>query len=273
MSLPSKILGIMEQNPKFKYNVKAMYTTLFFKPDTPVDKKLLAQIRTTMNRLYKHGKIRQHARGFYQIKPSPKIIQKLETPDIKVHGVKIEYRLSENNIFGIHGITAQHNIIGFLDANRFEEVCNGEGVSLKRFSKNVWWEDRKITFTIHDCGLIEVFCSAGNNCMSLSDFYRFSDFISGFLNPICKFEKNKAMLRQIGLNRDFEEQQLEGVSCITLKRFLNDWCRVYQHDDVVRYEHHLKLDISLEDAFNSLSLLTFVPRNGNGVDNSEGMFR
>ena len=275
MSLPQKIMEVMEQNPKFKYNAKAMYTTLFFKSGKPVDKKLLAQVRTVMYRLYKNSKIRKLNRGYYQIKPAPKIIRDLENPETKVHGIKIEYRLSENNIFGIHGISAKHNIIGFIEGNGFEEVRNGGGVSLKRFSKNVFWDDRKITFTIHNCGLVEIWCSATDNCLSLQEFIRFTDFVRGFLNPICSFEKNKALLRQIGINRDFEEQRLDGVSSITIKKFLNDWCRVYQHNDVVRHEHHLKLEITLEDAFNSLQLLTYAPTNGNGknVDNSEGMFR
>lgn len=254
----------MEQNPKFKYSAKIMYQTLFYQPGKPIDKKLLAQVRTTMNRLNKNSKIRKLDRGYYQIKPLPPIIKKLEDPSMKVHGVKIEFRPFENNIFGIDGISAEHNIMSFLEINRFEEVCNGDGVSLVRFSKNVFWDDRKITFTIHGCGLIEIFCSASSNPMSLPDFFRFADFITGFLSPVCNFQKNKALLRQIGINRDFEELRLEGVSCITVKKFLNDWCRIYQHDGVVRYEHHLKLEITLEDAFNSLQLLTFAP-NVNGV--------
>jgi len=266
VSMPQKILAVMKQNPKFKYNAKAIYMTLFFKPDREVDKKLLAQIRTTLNRLVKDGKIRRYKRGHFQIKPSPEIVKKLDDPDVKVHGVKIEFRLEEHNILGIDGISAPHNITSFIDANRFEEVCNGEGKSMRRFSKKAWWEERNITFTIHDCGLIEIFCSASDNPMGLTDFFRFADFISGFLSPICKFQKNKAVLKQIGLNRDFEELQMEGVSCISVKKFLNDWCRIYQHQGVVRYEHHLKLDISLEDAFNSLQLLTYSPMNGNRPD-------
>ena len=104
--------------------------------------------------------------------------------------------------------------------------------------------------------------------MNLPDFVRFADFICGFLSSICKFQKGKAMLRQIGINRDFEEQRLDGVSCITLKKFMNDWARVYQKDDMVRYEHHLKLNITLEDAFNSLQLLTQAPAT-NGIKPDE----
>lgn len=261
--MPKKIMEIMEQNPKFKWTAKSLTSTLYYIPNVGIDKKILAQVRTTLYRLWNDGKIRRLNRGFYQVKPTPSIVKKLENPDVKVHGVKIEFRLDEHNIFGIDGISAHSNIVSFLDANRFEEVRNGNGVSLRRFSKNVFWEDRKITFTVHGCGLIEIFCSAGDNCMSLSDFFRFTDFISGFLMPICSFDKSRALLRQIGLNRDFEEMRLDGVSCITVRKFLNDWVRVYQHGDVVRYEHHLKLDITLEDAFNSLSLLTFSSfRNG-----------
>ena len=258
MTLPKQILDMMEKNPKFKYTAKIVYQILFYHAGK-IDKKLLAQIRTTMNRMHKQKKIRKLQRGYYQIKPSPPIIQKLEQPNVKVHGIKLEYRLSENNIFGIEGITPQHNILMYLKNNNFEDVNNSNGVFLKRLSKNIWWEERKITITIHNSGLIETFCSTGDNPMSMPDFFRFYDFMRGLLNPVCNFERNKVMVRQVALNRDFEELVLDGVSSVTLKRFMNDWCRIYQHDDVVRYEHHLTLDITLEDAFNSLQLLTGSP--------------
>lgn len=264
MSLSKQILDVMEQNPKFKYNCRAMYQALFYQHGGKVDQKLLAQVRTTLNRLHKNGKIRKVKRGRYQIKFAPKIIKKLEDPATKVHGLKIEYQFAENNILKIHGISAHSNILSFLRSNGFEEVRNGSGRSLRRFSKYVWWEDRKITFTIHNCGLLEIYCGASKNCMSFSDFVRFNDFLKGFLNPICEFEKSKAIVKQIALNRDFEELEMSGVSCITLKKFENDWCRIYQKDDIVRFEHHLKLEITLEDTFNSLQLLTYAPQlNGN----------
>lgn len=251
----------MEQNPKFKYTAKIMYQILFF-DNNKIDNKLLSQIRTTMTRLHKQKKIRKLKRGYYQIKPSPPIIKKLEDPNIKVHGLKLEYRLEKHNIFGIDGISAQHNILLYLKNNNYDKVNNHNGTFLKRYSKNLWWDDRKITITIHNSGLIEMFCSAGDNPLSLPDLFRFYDFLRGLMNPVCSFERNKIMLRQIALNRDFWEQQTDGFTSITLKKFLNDWCRIYQHDDKVRYEHHLKLEITLEDAFNSLQLLTYAPSNG-----------
>lgn len=248
----------MEKNPKFKYTAKIIHQILFYHRGK-IDKKLLAQIRTTMNRLHKQKKIRKLRRGYYQIKPSPPIIQKLENPKTKLHGIKLEYRLNENNIFGIDGISPQHSILMYLENNNYNKVNNSDGTFLKRFSKTIWWEERKITITIHNSGLIEVFCSTGDNPMVLPDFFRFYDFMRGLFNPVCIFERNRILVRQVALARDFEELTLDGVSSITLKRFMNDWCRVYQHEDVVRFEHHLTLDITLEDAFNSLQLLTGSP--------------
>lgn len=84
MTLSQNILEVMEQNPKFKYTSRIMYQTLFYKPGEIIDIKLLAQVRTTMNRLHKQSKIRKLKRGYYQIKPSPEIIKKLEDPSIKI---------------------------------------------------------------------------------------------------------------------------------------------------------------------------------------------
>jgi len=271
LSLSQQIVEILEDNPRCSLNAKAIFDMLYkdkkhiMKPSEY--KPIIAKIRTECLRLSKRKKIRHKTRGFYQAKPSPKIIQKLENPETKLHGIKLEFNITENNISKIHGISAQNNILQFLDANRFELVTKKDGKSLRRWTKGILCLDRWITVTVHENSLIEVFCSCGNNPMSYPEFIRFGDFLSGFFQPIIIFKNREVMIRQVALNRDFWEQELSGVTCITFHKFRNDWCRVYQRNDGrVRYEHHLTLDITLEDAFNSLQLLTGSPdiKIGNG---------
>lgn len=264
MSLSKNIIEIMKRNSKYKFTAMVLYASLFFKENTPTDKKLLAQIRTELSRLEKRKKIRKMKHGYYQIRPAPEIIEKLEDPQVKLHGIKLEHNHFENNTLGIHGISAQtNNIFNFLNANRFDKVKTKRGTFLKRWTKSMWWEERNITITIHENGLIEIFCNASSNPLPFPEFCRYCDFLTGYFQPITSFKRRDVMMKQVGINRDFEEQQLDGVSCITLHKFMNDWARVYQKDDLVRYEHHLKLEITLEDAFNSLQLLTTPTTNGN----------
>lgn len=269
MSLSDEILNIIEENPRCQYNAYAIYTTLYRNRNQARDYKKIAQIRTELKRLSDRKKIRRMHRGFYQAKPTPKIIKKLENPETKLHGIKLEFQIHENNILKIHGISAHNNILSFLKSNRFEVVNNKNGKSLRRWSKGIFVFDRWVTITVHDGGLVEVFCGCSDYPLTLPDFIRFCDFLCGFFQPIILFKYREVLVRQIAVSRDFWEQELSGVSCITLHKFRNDWTRIYQHDSFVRYEHHLTLDITLEDAFNSLELLTFSPRvngYGNRVD-------
>jgi len=265
-SLSSQIIAVLENDPECSFNSKGIYNVLFYQRNKPTDKKKLAKIRTELKRLSDRNKIRRETRGYYQAKPTPKIIKKLEDPETKLHGIKLECELAENNTFGIPPISAHSNISDFLKTNRFDEVTTRKGTFLKRWTRNIWWEDRDITITVHTMGLIEIFCSASKKPMVFPEFVAFCNFLSGYLQPISPFKKRNVVMTQIGVGRDFETQQMEGVTCITLHKFMNDWARIYQKEDGrVRYEHHLKLNITLEDAFNSLQLLTQAPQTNGFV--------
>ena len=264
LSLLCKVEAVLIDNPRMSYNAKGIFNSIYgskkFHMKPTEIKPVIAKIRTILKRLVDNKKIRRKTRGFYQAKPSPKIIQKLENPETKLHGIKLEFSLSENNILKIHGITAQHNILDFLKANRFNLVTKKNGMNLKRWTRGVLVMDHWVTVTIHEGGLVELFCSCGDDPMCYPDFVRFGDFLSGYFQPIIVFKNREVMVRQVALGRDFWEQELSGVTSITLHKFRNDWARVYQREDGrVRYEHHLTLDMTLEDAFNSLQLLTGSP--------------
>jgi len=263
------MLIVFEENPRIQFNANAVFNYLFKKKTRDIrpseKRRIIAKIRTELVRLTKDGKIRRRKRGFYQVKPTTKIINQLENPDTMLHGIKLEFNIVENNKLKIHGISAQSNILSFLDANRFDLVKNKYGTSLRRWSKGLFFMDRWLTITVHEKGLVEVFCRCGDNPLSFQEFVRFGDFLSGFFQPVMLFKSNEVLVRQIALNRDFWELNLDGARSITLHRFRNDWARVYQrHDGCVRFEHHLCLDITLDDAFNSLSLLTSVSPLVNG---------
>jgi len=247
-----------------QYNAKAIFTILnrrnigSIKPSEK--KKEISKIHVQLKRLSDRHKIRRAKRGFYQAKPSPKIIQKLEDPETKLHGIKLEIPITENNTLKIQGITAQNNIFNFIKTNHYNLVTKKNGTSLRRWTKQILFLDRWITVTIHDGGLVEIFCNSGDNPISYPEFVRFGDYLSGYFQQIFVFKHREVMITQVAMARDFEELQLYGVKCVTFHKFKNDWARIYQRENgVVRYEHHLTMNITLEDAYNSLQLLTQVP--------------
>ena len=48
------------------------------------------------------------------------------------------------------------------------------------------------------------------------------------------------------------------MSSVSLKNFKNAWARIYYHHNLkaTRFEHHLNLEMTLDDALKSLSILT-----------------
>jgi len=55
---------------------------------------------------------------------------------------------------------------------------------------------------------------------------------------------------------------MEGVSCISLHKFVNDWSKIYYKQDIsaVRVERHLTCSLQLDEALNTLAVLNGSPR-------------
>lgn len=258
-----------------QYNAHAIFTTIYMKENKdfkPIEKKqVIAKIRTELKRLSDRKKIDRKTRGFYQAKPFPHVIAKLENPEVRIHGIKIEINIAENNIKGILPITPGSNIVeDWLVARGFEPISNN------RFCIVKWWENRKVTVTFHVSGLVEIFIRASSNPLGFFDFDRLLMWFNGFFDPFL-FEHSDMWVRQIGFNRDFRLLRLEGVSSVSLQVMRNVWSQVYQKDGCVRFEHHLvfpRLCLDVDAVSRSLLLLTSPLGDcvDGGVDNSGDMF-
>jgi hypothetical protein len=93
---------------------------------------------------------------------------------------------------------------------------------------------------------------------------RLCSYLNGFLSTI---KPEDIMVRQIGVAKDFQSLRMDGVSSITLHKFMNDWSKIYYKETIgaVRIERHLTVNLSLEQAMNTLFLLNSPPMtNGNG---------
>jgi hypothetical protein len=253
VSLSVKILAIINSNPRQEYSAKTIDQVLEGEYNYLKDEKRIAKIRTELNRLADRAKIRRKIRGCFQAKATLETIAMIETPETKLHGIKIEVKKME-------GISAEHSILDWLKSKHFRKITNARGTSLKRYTKEVGWRDRWATITVHESGLVEIFLGCSKLPLSYPEFCSFCDFLDGFFEPYY-FTKNNAYLIQVGMGKDFEEMHLDGVTCIRLHKFKNDWCSIYENDEGrVRFEHHLKLNITLEDAINIMSLITTPPR-------------
>jgi hypothetical protein len=250
-----------------QYNAKAIDRAFQGKNYTP-NKKRIAKIRTELNRLHKNKEIKKPSRGFYQAKLVPKTLRILEDPPVELHGIKLEMEILKNNKNSIGGIPSHsNNLDNWLLANNFERTTN------KRFTCVKYFENRRITVTVHESGFCEIYIRASRNPLVVNDFMRLLDWLNGFFEPVTPFRKRNVSLVQIGVARDFESLQMEDVKSISLRKFVNDWVQIYYKKELgkVRFEHHLTFkrpSLSLEEAVNSLKLLTFSPDVERGSDSS-----
>lgn len=248
-----KVLSIVNSNPRQQYTAKLIDQVLEGKYNYIKNEKRIAKIRTVLNRLANRSKIRRIKHGYFQAKVNLETISMIESPLTKLHGIKIEIKKLE-------GISAQHNILDWLETKHFRAIANAKGTSLKRHTKEVGWRERWITITVHESGLVEIFISCSKNPLTYEEFCSCCEFLDGFFEPYY-FIRNNAYVVQLGMGKDFEEMHLDGITCIRLHKFKNDWASIYENEDGrVRFEHHLKLDITLEDAINIMSLISTPPK-------------
>jgi len=266
--LSEEIVKLLESNPRIQHNAKSIDRSLQNGKNYKVDKKRIAKIRTELNRLHNKKIIKKPSRGFYQAIIKPKTLKVLENPPVTLHGIKLEMKILENNINGMEGIPSNNNkYAAWLVANDFEVTTNKRSTCVK------WFEQRRVTITVHGSGLVEIFIKASKNPLVLNDFLRCLDWLNGFFEPVTPFRKRNVSLVQVGVARDFEQLRMEDVGCISLRKFVNDWCQVYYKKEIgaTRFEHHLtftKPKLTLEEAVNSLMLLTYAPENISGNDSN-----
>ena len=91
-SLSFKILSIINSNPRQTYNAKTIDQVLEGKYNYHKDERRIAKIRTELNRLADRSKIRRMKRGYFQAKANLETIAMIESPETKLHGIKIEVR-------------------------------------------------------------------------------------------------------------------------------------------------------------------------------------
>jgi len=187
------------------------------------------------------------------------ILRFLENPPTLLHGIKLECQSIQELQNTIEGITFQNyndTVLKWFDALGFTPSTN------HRYGKELWYDSRRIKITIHLKGLIEVFINSAKNPLSYPEFCNLLNFLTGYLEPVTPFNRRDVRLVQVGIAKDYRDLRMEGVSCISLHKFVNDWSKIYYKSDIgaTRIERHLTCNLRLDDALNTLSVLN----GGNG---------
>lgn len=248
-SLSKRILSVFRHDPRTQYNAVTIDRLLYGKIryEKHTRKKQIKQIRKELDRLEKRGLVLRSQKGFYTLRISAKTLHLLDNPPVVAHGIKIEATMSkiglpQKTILGITSHDPTFDLVGWLRTMDFTETTK------KRYVKRFFWEGRFITLTVHTgCGLIEVWIKCSDNPMDFSSMYRFREYMRGLLSPVS--DLSDAKIREIGLNKDFRELRLEGISSMSLHVFMNAWSRIYYKESIgaVRVETHWVGSISFQD--------------------------
>jgi len=117
-----------------------------------------------------------------------------------------------------------------------------------------FFEERKVTITVHSMGLVEVFISTTLRPMEFMEFDRFISWMRGLVNFV---DDSSWRLRLVGVAIDIKGLRIEGATAMGLKVFRNAWFRAYQKGkDTVRVEVHPVIDITLPEVYDWLSRFT-----------------
>lgn len=274
-SLSKKILEIMQKDPRCHYTA-TMLDRLFYKGEQKdyVKKKRskeIQKITTELNRSLRRGKIVKHSRGYFSLKITPATLKFLENPPITVHGLKLECRAKQILQKTILRITANNNKIYTKEMLDWFKAMSFKESTKYRWFKRIPWEGRGLEVTVHLNGLIEIWVKSSELPLSYPDMVRLCSYLNGFLSTL---KPEDIMVRQIGVAKDFQSLRMDGISSITLHKFMNDWSKIYYKETIgaVRIERHLTCNLSLEQAMNTLFLLNNpqqINGNGHGEDTFE----
>lgn len=255
-----RLLNFMRKNAYHEFNAKTLSRIL------KIDVK---KVKVYLVRLHNKGLIKREGCGMYKAFADMTVIreQQLTNPPTLMHGILLECRIirkitkrpqgappKDKNVIFSGTPKLGKDLIDWLDANEF--VYREDNGTWFRY---VWWENHRITISVFKTCKLHVYVHSTKNPLSYPEFERMLLFLDGFLDAIAPFSDRRLVrLREIGVAKDFKELRLDGVKSVSLKAFRNAWTRIYYHDDIkaTRIEHHLTIDIPLDDALKSLSILT-----------------
>ena len=242
----------MRRNAHHEYNAKALSRILKINEN---------KTKVYLNRLHNKGYVHRVDKGMYKAVCDITVVrqQQLENPPTMLHGILLECTIIRKVTKWGQGTPSKpRNVTKELDSwlTIHEFVYRSDNHSWFRY---VWWNGRRLTFTVFSTNKLHVYLSSTRHPVSYDEFELLLSFLDGYFEEIAPFKDRRVVrLKEVGLAKDFRELRLEGVKSVSLRAFKNAWARIYYKDDqqLTRVEHHLALDMSLDEALKSLSVLT-----------------
>lgn len=249
-----KIIDFLGRNLPYSYNAPTLYKE--FKGKMPIN-----TIRSTLRRLETEKKIHRESRGFYKAKVNAETLHFLENPPTLLHGLMTSCETSrklQKTIQGIPSTNYKDEIVQWFEFMGFKEATTNY-----RYYKHIWFEDREIVVTFHLKGRIDIYLNCSRHPVSYLEFRDIYNKVNGLLSYFEPFKDQRVI--QIGVAKDFMQLQLDGIDSLSLKNFSNAWCRIYKKESIgaTRIEHHIKANLSLEDAIKMLATLGTPPVDNN----------
>jgi hypothetical protein len=221
------------------------------------------KVKVYLNRLHNKGLILRTTKGLYKAIADVTVLrqQQLTNPPTLLHGILLECRLLPRVTKHPQGTPPKGGICYVDSFIKKWLLAHGFGFRDDNGSwcRFLWWESRRVSVSLFGNGKLEVYVSSSKNPLSYPEFELLLSFLDGFFMEVAPFKDRRVVrLKEVGLAKDFKELRLEGVKSVSLRAFKNSWARIYYKDDqqLVRVEHHLALDMSLDEALKSLSILT-----------------
>ena len=196
-------------------------------------KELARDVKVYCYRLCKKRCIDRLGPGLVRASTNVDNLHKLEQPPLELHGIKIEAMVGGMQALqkGVHTIPFNEcyeirALADFCNSHNFKETNNG------RFTISQYFCERKVTITVHvdnnAAGLVEIWINASNKPLGVQEFDKLiTTILEGFLQPL-GFLTNKKIV-QCDVAKDFTHLRLDGISCLTLTDFKNNWYKVYYH--------------------------------------------
>lgn len=257
-----RLLNFMRKNAHHEYNARTLSRILKMGEN---------KVKVYLNRLHNKGLILRVDKGMYKAVCDLAVVRgnQLENPPTLLHGILLECTIVRHVTKWGQGAPPQqkncyveNGLEKWLESHEF--AYRSDNHSWFRY---VWWNGRRLTFTIFSTDKLHVYLSSTRNPISYDEFELLLSFLDGYFEEIAPFKDRRVVkLKEVGLAKDFKELRLEGVKSVSLRAFKNAWARIYYKDDqqATRVEHHGCYDMTLDEALKSLSVLT-TPVNFEGI--------
>ena len=189
----------------------------------------VSTVRKEVRRLYRKGEIDRPFWGFYRSKKTIVTKYGLAKPELKLHGIKLEYRGTK-----CHEFYTESYLRNKFPMSPIKQHPKNHSL-IVFYTLGVNNILIPLTITVHP-NLLEIWVKETTE-KPLSIYE--SLFLAGWIIGTFGIPSNEFMVIQTGISRDIEKLYISGHTSITLAAYINALIRIYQHGKSTRFEAHM----------------------------------